>query len=137
MRGVRRVQGEEPTGTFLSSLKAAYDDGFLTKEDLEQIAYYNNNHEKPEEELDSKIEQAIKEALAEEARNNEYDAYPDADAKDYEIMEYFGEYGGCYVFRADNPYGVYSDDLYVEWVEIGGVRFRVTHFRIRIWKTNE
>lgn len=129
---------QKPAGT-LYSLQEAYEYGFLTKEDLEQIAYYNNKNEKPEKELDPKIEQKIKEALAEERTKNDwnYDFYGrPAQAEDFEIEKYYGEYRGCYAFRKLDKTVSYPAYPFMEWVEIGGVEFCFGYVRPQIWKIN-
>lgn len=42
------------------TLEEAYNNGLLTKENLEEIAYYVNDQLKYPEELDSKVEKKIK-----------------------------------------------------------------------------
>lgn len=125
---------EEPAGK-LYSLQAAYDEGFITKEDLEQMAYYVNNFEKPEEELDSKIEQAIKNKLAESTRI-EYNPSYKFKADSFIITKYYGEYNGCYAFISkveEEAFPAVEDP-----VEVAGVMFTYPYpNHIRIYKIDD
>ena len=80
------------------SLQEAYDNGYLTKEDLENIAYYNNNKllTYPET-IDETVAALIKEDAANIRRNQDKLPILDAKAEDFEILKYYGTYNGCYV----------------------------------------
>ena len=116
------------------TLQEAYDRGYLTKEDLEQIAYYINNGLSCPEPLDSSIEDAIKESAAYEMRNRETHPYPEATADDFTILNYYGSYSDCFVVSMNDCYDLFPADVPNYWEEIGGVQFHITNYnKIRVW----
>ena len=118
------------------SLQEAYDNGYLTKEDLENIAYYNNNKllTYPET-IDETVAALIKEDAANIRRNQDKLPILDAKAEDFEILKYYGTYNGCYVVLLNEPYDKFFTVIIDEWVTIGGVEFHyIGHLRKSIWK---
>ena len=118
------------------SLQEAYDNGYLTKEDLENIAYYNNNKllTYPET-IDETVAALIKEDAANIRRNQDKLPILDAKAEDFEILKYYGTYNGCYVVLLNEPYDKFFTVIIDEWVTIGGGEFHyIGHLRKSIWK---
>ena len=128
-----REEFSNPAGIY--SLQQAFDYGYLTKEDLEQIAYHINNQLSYPQPLESSIETAIKEAAAYEIRNRKIEPFLNATADGFTIVEYYGKYSDCFVVRMRNDYDIYPTDVPSWWEEIGGVQFHFTgHDRIMVWK---
>ncbi len=131
--------GYKPQGTFYS-LQEAYDAGYITRADLEEIAERHNN--RPyllEEELDAQIKQQILEDRAEWLRNLEEDAYPEAETSGVRIVYYYGVYqGNCYAVMLSNIYEPAFPAVDEEqWDHIDSVD--ILYFnprRIEIWKKN-
>ena len=135
---------EETTGSFYT-LQEAYDNGWLTQDDIMSIAYYRHgrtyNEEimsedyqpapKTPEVLSEKTELKIKSTAAKEY-SEEYDIkYAEADG--FTITEYCGTYGNCIaVMMTDN----YSGTTGVVWIDsIAGVNFYYGNGRrMKIWR---
>lgn len=119
----------EITGVFYT-MEEAYEAGYLTREDLTNIAYYHNEWVPYPETLDNSIAEAIKKTQAEDLRKN----VPEAKAEDIQIIKYYGEYNGNYAVMVDNPYGEYPAVIVDEWETVGGVKFHYTSFeRVVVW----
>ena len=93
MCGCERKHGEFYT------LQEAYDNGLLTKENLEEIACYVNDQLKYPEELDSKVEKKIKNDMAYDFRHRTDHAVKEAKAEGFMIFAFYGEYSGSYIVR--------------------------------------
>ena len=91
MCGCERKHGEFYT------LQEAYDNGLLTKENLEEIACYVNDQLKYPEELDSKVEKKIKNDMAYEIRHAEIKPIENAKPEGIYVVAYYGNYSGYYV----------------------------------------
>lgn len=131
---LRELRNELSVTAGLFSLQEAYDRGYLTKEDLEQIAYYINNGLSCPEPLDSSIEDAIKESAAYEIRNRQIEPFLDATADGFTIVRYYGNYSNSFVVRMRNDYDLYPTDVPSYWVEIGGVQFHfIGYDDIVVW----
>ena len=132
---LRELRNELSVATNLYSLQESYDRGYLTKEDLEQIAYYINNELSYLQPLESSIEYAIKEAAAYKIRNREKEPFPDATADGFTIVEYYGNYSDSFVVRMRDDYDLHPSDVSSYWIEIGGVQFHfVGYDRIAVWR---
>ena len=119
----------EITGVFYT-MEEAYEAGYLTREDLTNIAYYHNEWVPYPETLDNSIAEAIKKTQAEDLRKN----VPEAKAEDIQIIKYYGEYNGNYAVMIDHPYGEYPTVIVDEWETVGGVKFHYRGFnRIVVW----
>lgn len=119
----------EITGVFYT-MEEAYEAGYLTREDLTNIAYYHNEWVPYPETLDNSIAEAIKKTRAEDLRKD----VPEAKAEDIQIIKYYGEYNGNYAVMVDNPYGEYPAVIVDEWETVGGVKFHYRGFnRIVVW----
>ena len=123
------LSGCSSDGKFYT-LQEAYDNGFLTKEDLEQIAYYNNNEIEYPETLDKSVEQKIKEVAAEYLRNREVHPVPQARASGITILKYLGAYSGNYVLMLKNKYDLYPTDIPDIWEDIEEVSFHYIGYYI-------
>ena len=105
--------GEGPFYT----LEEAYEAGYITKRDLKSIAYYYNGNVEYPVTLNQEIDRTIREAMAQADR--EFDT--NANADDYEITGYYGEYSGSYAVCVENIY-TYAPAVIVDyWEYIGGV----------------
>lgn len=119
------------------SLQEAYDNGWLTKEDLQTIAnYHNNPTQRPK--LSAATEKAIKETRAYDLRygvkTSENIKEPSATAKDVTIIGYYGEYNDIFVVMITD---VYTDcDDAVRDIDIAGITFHyISGNRILVWKS--
>ena len=72
----------EITGVFYT-MEEAYEAGYLTREDLTNIAYYHNEWVPYPETLDNSIAEAIKKTQAEDLRKD----VPEAKAEDIQIIK--------------------------------------------------
>ena len=128
--------GYKPHGAFYS-LQEAYDAGYITRADLEEIAERQNNGTYvSEEELDAQIKQQILEDRAEWLRNPEED---EAEASGVRIVHYYGVYqGDCYAVMLSSIYEPAFPAVEEEqWEHIGGVDILYLNpRRIEIWKKN-
>ena len=143
--------GPKTYGTFYT-LQEAYDNGYLTREDLMSIAYYHHNgreyNEKtmPEDyapipkeppELGEEISWKIREAAAKELQQAETGAVPEAEAEGMSVEKYYGTYNGSVAVIIGQSYYSYPAVEINSWDTIGGV---VIHYwsydRIQIWLEN-
>ena len=129
----------KPHGAFYS-LQEAYDAGYITRADLEEIAERQNNGTYvSEEELDAQIKQQILEDRAEWLRNPEEDPYPEAEASGVRIVHYYGVYQGeSYAIMLENRYdGAFPTVEIPQREHIDGVDILyIDPRRIEIWKKN-
>lgn len=122
--GCNSVQGE------LFSLQEAFEEGFLTKTDLEEIAYYHNRGEEFPYLLAEKDALAIRKTVAGTVKE------PDADEKGVEIVRYYGEYNGCFAVITEDIYHEHPAVIVEEYQKtVGGVVLVYGGFHeIVIWK---
>ena len=127
--------GEGPFYT----LEEAYEAGWLTCADLQDIADLHNNNKQYAEKLDEKIAELVKEDAAWELRYDEKNPIVEAKAEDFSILKYYGIYHkDCYVVMLDEPYFYFPAVDVDEWKEIAGVQFHITSFyEIKVWKNNQ
>jgi len=125
-------------GSFYS-LQEAYDNGWLTQEDLQSLAYYYNvgsNDEsfvpKPKnpESLSKETENMIIKTHLEGIKKD----FPTATISDVNIAEYYGVYNDCIAISVRDNY--YAIDVLVEPEYIvGGVSFyNFTLPGLQIWR---
>lgn len=119
------------------SLQEAYNNGWLTKEDLQTIA---NHHTNPEQgpKLSEKTERAIKETRAYDLRYGVETGgnikEPSATVKDVIVTGYYGEYNGLFAVMITDAY-TYTNDA-IRDIDIAGVTFHYTDGnRILVWKS--
>lgn len=110
----------------LYNLKEAYELGLISKDDLLQIAYYQNNGEDcPQRLTDGEIA-SVKNARAAELRKIKYSngefMCPDAKEDDVTIEKYYGTYNGCHAVMLTDIYHGYSDALWSD--NVGGAEIR-------------
>ena len=132
------IDAVQEVGAFYS-LQKAFDSGWLTKDDLQSIAYYLNDDLIPiyPIALSPEIETAIKETRAFDLRS-EVDAYgvsrfPDAKAEDVSLKGYYGKYNKLYAVMIVDWFTEY---VLEEWSEIiDGVPFHYADGnKIVIWR---
>ena len=125
---------EEKTGEVFT-LRALYEAGKLSKEDLLNIAYYSNNAKYNNEligedftptadnTLSPELEKKLQETIANFYRTRKINPWKNASAKWFKIEGYYGFYNGYHILKYDNGNdGLYQDST-VTLVEIGGVKF--------------
>lgn len=131
--------GYEPQGAFYS-LQEAYDAGYITRADLEEIAERQNDWGSAlKEELDPQVKQMICEDEADRLRNLEEHPIPEAEASDVWIVHYYGVYqGDCYALILKSRYEPDYPTQPIEQPEfIDGIEFMYYNpLRIIIWKKN-
>ena len=144
-RGIKQADKEESVGV-LYTLQEAYENGWLTQEDLLSIAYYHNggrayNEEimsenyqpapKMPEVLSEETELKIKITAAKEYREKENMKYAEADG--FTITQYCGTYGDCVAVMLKDKYtGAFQA---VRTETIAGVNFRYPNSRtLTIWR---
>ena len=131
MCGCERKHGEFYT------LQEAYDNGLLTKENLEEIAYYVNNSLSYPEALDGKIEKKIKNDMAYEIRHAEKAAVKNAKPDGVRVFWYYGEYSDCYIVRLINDYWLLPAGESYNWINIDGVEIHlVNNPPLYVWRDN-
>lgn len=115
------------------SLQEAYDNGWLTQEDLQSIAYYYHDTPKrnqykdndfepiPKQELTRQMERKIRQAHLEDFKK----AFPGEKARlnNVYILNYFGTYGDCIVVDVADNIPLCRDPLFIDKKEIGNVMF--------------
>ena len=131
--------GYTPHGAFYS-LQEAYDAGYITRADLEEIAERQNNGRfVSKEELDEQTGQLICEDEAERLRNLEKHPIPEAVASGVWIVHYYGVYQGeSYAIMLENRYdGAFPTVEIPQREHIDGVDILyIDPRRIKIWKKN-
>jgi hypothetical protein len=133
----------EKKGDFYT-LQEAYDQGLLTKDALESIAYYQNGGSgdetfspipKDPEELSEDTEKAIKETRVYDKRNDGQYPIKKAKTDDVSIAQYYGTYNTCVAVMLDEAYCGHNAALWD--VTIGDVTLHYKNGnRIIIWKQN-
>jgi len=125
---------EKVRGKFYS-LEQAYHNGWITADELQEIANLHNENRSLEiSEIGEKTIKNIKET----ALNDDKEFEPNAKIEDYKILDYYGHYGDCYVLIINSPYTAHGEVVIDEWREVGGVQFHYTgHYTIKAWKPEE
>ena len=105
------------------TLKEAYEEKLLTKEDLQSIAVLHNNGKQVDNILNTEVANKIKEIAAYNMRNKESNSIDKAKASDFTITKYYGTYNKSVAFMIDDPYFAYpAEDLNID-ENIAGVFF--------------
>ena len=127
----------KPEGSFYT-LNEAYDNGWLTTEDLKSTAFYYRGDAdtgfvaKPKnpETLSAETESAIKQAYLEVLKERK----PEATIDNVWIAEYYGTYGDVVVVKVWDDCFMY-DLIFIPEVTIGGVLFRnYSEREVYVWK---
>lgn len=125
---------EEQSGEVFT-LRALYEAGKLSKEDLLNIAYHSNNAMYNKEligedfsptvdnTLTPELESNLKETIANFYRTRKINPWENASAERFKIEGYYGFYNGYHILKYDNGTdGIYLDST-ITIVDIGGVKF--------------
>ena len=122
---------EEETPEYIEgafySLQEAYDNGWITEENLQSIAdLYHNKQTAPEIDISEAVSHSIRKTFADECK-----------APVEEVSyRYYGEYNGCFAVRLSKKDMVVDGSMFVE--TIGNVSITYTDGgRIKIWKISE
>ncbi len=134
------------TGTFYS-LKGAYEEGLLSRDDLMSIAYHHNGGRrynesvmdedyapkpKDPQELSDETSSRIRNTAAYNYRK-EYEGKVVAD--DFKIIQYCGTYNDCVAIMMTDEYFSYTEAL--EWDVIADIVFFYNNGnKITIWRAN-
>ena len=135
------VWRKQPMGK-LYTLQEAFNQGFITENDLKSIAYYNNggrenNEDKIEEDfvpqplnpktIPADIQKSIKSDYI------YYNEKLDNKTKDSEvkIKYYYGKYNDSYIVILKGPFGYTADDKYFS---VDGYTFYYTQSEYKVWR---
>ena len=130
--GCGEKENEPPRGELLG-LKAAYDRGLLTEDDLQEIAHYHNDAVVYPESIPDDIAGLIKETYIYRLRSQ--NGAEDATVDDIDIKKYYGEYGGAYVVIIDDNFVFDPADVPYHTEEIAGVEFEYVGYDvIEVWR---
>ena len=140
-----RDDKNEPPGEFYS-LEKAYEKGLITKNDLMNIAYYQNGNKlfeevenftpspKNPETLSEETENAIKETLV--YITNQNNSNTKATKNDFKIFKYYGTYNDIVVIMISSIYANYM--TVVSYENIDGITLYYGDSNgITIWKSNK
>ncbi len=127
------------------TLQQAYDNSWLTQEDLKSIAYYHNGGREGNEEImgedyqpqpktpeviDKMTELSIKQTYCDNLRKQD-----NAKPSGVTIERYYGAYNGCYAVVLSSIYIGSYENIINEWKKIGGVNINYyDYLSFRIWK---
>ena len=127
---------EGPSDRFYT-LREAYDNGMLTKEDLQSIAAYHESGTSPTKALPKSEENKIKEIAAQIVRERETSPVKDAKAEDYSIINYYGTYRIYVVFIINDPYFMHPAVVVHE--TIAGIDFVYAspEWKIVVWSQGD
>ncbi|MBE7078780.1 MAG: hypothetical protein E7380_02830 [Clostridiales bacterium] len=125
-------------GSFYS-LEEAYENGWLTEENLEDIAGYHNNGIQYPERLNEEILVRIKTDWAKKLREDKTNPISNVTADEINVYKYYGTYGDCVVIMLDYSLAEYPAEYIPSTIEIGGITFNFSHPRyisqLVIWKS--
>ena len=140
-----RDDKNEPPGEFYS-LEEAYEKGWISKNDLINIAYYKNGNKlfeevenftpspKNPETLSEETENAIKETLV--YITNQDNSNTKATKNDFEIFKYYGTYNDVVAIMTINNFSRYL--TVTDYIIIDGITcYYADSNRIKIWKSNK
>lgn len=119
------------------ALHHAYYLGLIDRSDVESIANYNNNEVDYPEALTEEEAKAIKEAVAENLRNDVLNPFPEAKAEGITIRKFLGNYKGLYAVKLHDSYQFIPTDVPNYWDFRCGVPFHIIgHDYILLYKIN-
>lgn len=139
--GLSGCKKRQTIGKFYT-LQEAFDQGFLTENDLKSIAYYNNggrknNEDKIEEDfvpqplnpktIPADIQKSIKSDYI------YYNEKLDNKTKDSEVKidDYYGEYNNCYVAILHGPFAYFA---VVNEFSVNGYNYSYTQSEFMVWR---
>ncbi|MDE7256872.1 MAG: hypothetical protein K2N50_02810 [Clostridia bacterium] len=123
------------SGTFYT-LQQAYDNGYLTQADLENIAYYHNGEKPYPENLSEDTAKSIKRDWAKNLTDDETNPTEDVTEDEVTIRKYYGTYNGCVAVTVERTGAMHPAVYNPVVVEIGTVVFNYGYYspRITVWK---
>lgn len=137
----------EPKGEFYT-LQQGYDNGLITIEELQTIAYYHSNGHncsyitpisKDPESLDEETMQKIKNdgliLLLDQKDKDGKQKYPNATINDISVMGYYGTYNGVIAVKIAGGFHGWAG--MVETTIIAGVEFTYSGVLSVLWKENK
>jgi len=127
---------EKPRVVGSYKLEYAYENGWLSKTDLKNIAYYHNgvsnknfiSKPKDPEMLSKEVENKIKQMYLEKLKEMD----PEATLDNVWIEKYYGTYSDCVVVNVKDD-RIYIDPPMLKDRRIGGVLFRKYWSLNRVW----
>ena len=141
--GEEQSNGEFGEGKFYT-VTEAYENGYLTREQVMSIAYYHNGGNYKNEEImgeDYKPLSITPKTLSVQAENsikqthlNEYYEGKDyAELSGIRIDSYYGTYNGCFVVMISDDYSGTAGIVWIE--EVAGINiYYISGNRIEIWR---
>ena len=123
---------EEETPEYIEgafySLQEAYDNGWITEENLQSIAdLYHNKQTAPEIDISEAVSYSIKKTFADECK-----------APVEEVSyRYYGECNGCFAVRLSKKDMVVDGSMFVETIGNVSITYNTGSSRIEIWKILE
>lgn len=139
----RNPRNGEPIGGEFYTIDKAYENGWLSKGDLRNIAYYLNRESqdkdfKPAPKNPENLSEILKLIIREDGaiyyRNN--GSYPEAVANDICITGYFGKYSDMYAMTLGVVYDAVPDVMTTKYVD--GIKFVYPYPDIvLLWKQTE
>lgn len=125
--------GEPEAGMLYFDLEMIYNNGWICKGELRQIAHYINSVDNCLDEFSEENKNKILNAVVE--RDSQH-MLPEEqiDINEYRITRYYGTYDGLVFFNTNSPYA--SDPTvvisYEDYIEIDGVKFHYTMGRVDV-----
>ncbi len=122
---------EEETPEYIEgafySLQEAYDNGWITEENLQSIAdLYHNKQTAPEIDISEAVSYSIRKTFADEWNTP-------IDIEDV-FYEYYGEYNGCFAVDVSTKDMVVDGSMFVETIGNVSITYNTGSSRIEIWK---
>lgn len=135
--------GEMPSGVFYT-LKEAYENNYITRNDLLNIAYYSGDYKynleiyknfqpSEKEELTEDMSLVLKKEIVKAINSVE----ENVSVEDFVIPEYYGVYNGAhcfYIYQKDPPDVYPNTEAVVYQAEIDGIVFKTRIEQIILWK---
>ena len=139
--GLSGCKKRQAIGKFYT-LQEAYEQGFLSENDLKNIAYYNNggranNEDKIEEDFipEPLNPKSIPADIQKNIKSDYiyYNEKLDNKTKDSEVKidDYYGEYNNCYVVILHGPFGYLT---VVNEFSVNGYNYSYTQSEFMVWR---
>ncbi len=122
------------------TVKEAYEKGWLTEEELQNLAdvynnYFNSGFDRSSiGELDETISKKIKQTHANNLKEN-YEC-DNVDLDLIKIIRYYGKYGDCFAVYVRDEY-IMIDLLTYDEYNVDGVKFYHFRFDVVLWQENK